>query len=596
MAINNPLIPGDPYSYDLKWIIKKLKEHGNILSTLDERIAAAVQQQLSQSSPVYYKTAADLIASDALTPSLAYIEGFYEVGDLGANLYYVTSDYNDVLNADFFLTLTGANRWAIPIITTPFVTPEMFGAKGDGVEDDTEALQKAIKYPHAVLNKAYRVTETLTCSSNTKISGVGSIKDEVPEGTITFEFPALFLIDTKENVEISGLTIYGPGSLTDNTIVNHVVFKTVNSKNVELHHMRLFDIAAAYCFRFDATDGIDVHHNVVDRYTFVGVGMFSGCENANISDNELYELTGTHSYNYAITLSAHEGQMITSKHVICSRNTIVCTSPVWEAIDAHGGENLIITDNHITNAMNGIAVLDNLDDLNNPWTLNDVVITGNIIELGTNTAFGRVANNSCIVANGNNIVIQNNVLKNAGYICAGQNSSGAVFVAGNNIDVANNVINNVNGHVFQHKWGTNVCIHDNQVINWRWTPSGSLAWAIFYWQSETANIPHAGDTYVERNIIHDAPTDARLARAFANLGVNGGICYVKDNVVPAAANLLSQPANIVCTPYTNFPGRVGHVGDVIMKSNPTAGTALGWICTVDYVNGAGGTWTPLPSL
>lgn len=26
MAINNPLIPGDPYSYDLKWIVKKLKE------------------------------------------------------------------------------------------------------------------------------------------------------------------------------------------------------------------------------------------------------------------------------------------------------------------------------------------------------------------------------------------------------------------------------------------------------------------------------------------------------------------------------------------------------------------------------------------
>lgn len=597
MAINNPYIPGDPYSYDLKWIIAQIKQHTLELSTIDERIAAAVQEQLDQHDPVYYESAAALIASDARTPSLAYIEGFYEPGDLGANLYYVTSDYNDVLAADFYLTLTGANRWAIPIITAPVVVPEMFGAKGDGSTDDTAAVQAAIKYPASFFTRSYKITSELECISNTVIGGPGTIIDEVPEGSILYEYPALFHLDTIENVEVYGLTIYGPGSLTDSTIVNHVVFKTEGSKNVEFHHMRLYDTAAAYCFRNVTVNGLDIHHVLIDKYTFGGIALFMGCQNINICDNEMYQLTGAHNYNYAITLSAHEGVMVTSNHVVCSRNTIVCTKPVWEAIDAHGGENIIVTDNHITNARNGIALMDNLDDPDNPWTLNDVVVSGNIIELGTDTSFGAVKNNSCIVVNGNNAIIQNNVLKNAGYINKDVYYSGCIFVAGNNISVSNNIMNNVHGQVIQHKWGDNVQIKDNMLMHWTWSaPSTGLTIPIFYWQSETADRPHDGDTYVENNIINDIPTGARLARAFASLGANGGILYVLNNRIPEAGNLLSQPANIVCSPYSNKPTYVGKVGDIIRQSAPSSGQSLGWICTTSFVNGAGGTWVTLPNL
>ena len=37
MAINNPLVPGDPFSYDLKWLVAKLKEvNGNIQALADQ--------------------------------------------------------------------------------------------------------------------------------------------------------------------------------------------------------------------------------------------------------------------------------------------------------------------------------------------------------------------------------------------------------------------------------------------------------------------------------------------------------------------------------------------------------------------------------
>ena len=37
--LNNPLVPGDPFSYDLKWIVRKLKYYGNQISELTQKIA-----------------------------------------------------------------------------------------------------------------------------------------------------------------------------------------------------------------------------------------------------------------------------------------------------------------------------------------------------------------------------------------------------------------------------------------------------------------------------------------------------------------------------------------------------------------------------
>ena len=152
---NNPYIPGDPYSYDLKWLICQLKKHSDELSTLDERILKAVMQTLDQHDPIYFKTADEMINSGMQTEALAYIEGYHTAGDGGENLYYTTSDYNDVLNSPYYITLDGANRWAIPVIIAPWITPQMFGAYGDGEHDDTDALNATFINAHKYRRNVY---------------------------------------------------------------------------------------------------------------------------------------------------------------------------------------------------------------------------------------------------------------------------------------------------------------------------------------------------------------------------------------------------------------------------------------------------------
>lgn len=85
---NNPYMPGDPYSYDLKWIVARLK---SLISANEAAINAANSAEIAQN-------AADSIKS-------------------------------------------------------VFVTPEMFGAKGDGITNDTDAIKAAAEQGKPIIGQ-----------------------------------------------------------------------------------------------------------------------------------------------------------------------------------------------------------------------------------------------------------------------------------------------------------------------------------------------------------------------------------------------------------------------------------------------------------
>ena len=90
--------------------------------------------------------------------------------------------------------------------TPVFTTPEEYGAKGDGITDDTVSIQAAINSGKNVYFKrtSYRVTESLVLSNGLKANLGGAV-------FVTSMTDPLFVIDRSKN-NASGIVIDGCGS------------------------------------------------------------------------------------------------------------------------------------------------------------------------------------------------------------------------------------------------------------------------------------------------------------------------------------------------------------------------------------------------
>lgn len=128
-------------------------------------------------------------------------------------------------------------------LKSDFVTPEMFGAVGDGVTDDTEAIQKAIntKIPVWLSNKTYYVTakHSVTNANEMTVSYALNI----------FDGTALIGHKTKIKAEagviyasnINGVEIDGVDFSSLNTITSRPLINIDNSFDVEISNCAFSD-------------------------------------------------------------------------------------------------------------------------------------------------------------------------------------------------------------------------------------------------------------------------------------------------------------------------------------------------------------------
>lgn len=137
--------------------------------TLQEIITAYIQSNVAWT----FDTVADMKqATNLVDGSYARTLGFHSVNDGGGALYHITNSGTanemDVIAVDTLFA---------HLIKPAVVTPEMYGAYGDGIHDDTASIQECFTKNDSVqMSKTYLITSQLTYNGSIDGKGTGIIK------------------------------------------------------------------------------------------------------------------------------------------------------------------------------------------------------------------------------------------------------------------------------------------------------------------------------------------------------------------------------------------------------------------------------------
>lgn len=276
----------------------------------------------SADSLIIVESVSELLTVDAVDGSLVFVKGFYEPGDGGEGFFrydaentqvhdggmvIVTSAPDPVLDSDAYQNW-GIKSWRGPagrwvrIGTGNAVNVRWYGAKGDGANDDTLALVKALRYftDHrdgefgtvVVPQGTYLVSAQLTVLPNVNIIGEGMGVSVIKYGN---ESSYLFVCNPGEqNVSFADLTLINPQRLILFKDASDVAFRNVEfiggivrietGSNILIADCRFFDNLGKSAYASDNVDNAILIGNTVINPEQGGFNL-SGHRNSYAANN-----------------------------------------------------------------------------------------------------------------------------------------------------------------------------------------------------------------------------------------------------------------------------------------------------------------------
>ena len=228
--------------------------------TLQEIITAYIQANVAWT----FDTVADMkLATNLVSGSYAQTLGFHSINDGGSALYKIT----DTGTADEHGIIAIGDLFA-NIVTKDHVTPEMYGAYGDGTHDDTEALQACVASMLPVeMTKTYLISSTLVLDESTSATIYSLPVEKYYNATIKGN--VLPILETQRGAcSLEGITFENTGAYS--TLYPIVYLNNRSDEDV--------DTIVKRC---------NFRHN--------SLGLFIKGRNAVIEDNIFYDFNNTGS-------------------------------------------------------------------------------------------------------------------------------------------------------------------------------------------------------------------------------------------------------------------------------------------------------------
>ena len=295
-----------------------------------------------------------------------------------------------------------------------YTTPEMFGAVGDGVANDTQAVQSAIDQGNIiVLNGIYRCTATINITkTNTTILGTGTILCDISTNNYHALRCNINTSGDKDHIRISGINIrQAQGKVNGGIIFDHELTSGQGYMDIIIEGVNIYGMG----FRGIALYGGPYNSNYVRPHFIVDKCYVVNCGNIGIC-------------------TSHVSARI--------QNCYIEGSGLENITLDNGGENQIVIGNILKGHKGGVGSI-GVDEENG------VVIANNHIYCKEQSAWNSEYNAGigfqCNTGDDTNVIVSGNVFHGGKYgiKLGGTYKAGGVFT--------NNVFNSVGTLAFYDK-------------------------------------------------------------------------------------------------------------------------------------------------
>lgn len=475
-----------------------------------------------------------------------------------------------------------------------------YNAVGDGIADDTVAIQAAITAASAVNGTVvipygtYKITDSLTILGGCCIQSEGSRSGVVVKQTVTNK--TIFTVSSS-NVRINSLTLDMAATTTESHVQSTSATGTSPYTEFSLDNCRLISSTSSYC-----TSAINLSNVNSSRILNCNIGSFGtylqaiwlrSCINFTIFNNRI-----RNSAANGLVVSRSSGSTTTypqSQNITISNNLFADCA--YDSIVLYSVSNCLINSNRFTRYFNGVVNFsyiktDQVDSLDNSYvTVSNNDFNGIILGSGNSTIGLNLSYISSLIVDSNQFYECGTSL---GCIYVKDRTAYGLQVSSNNFLQCSTYIVNFDSDTTTVT--TRSVISNNQVTD---VYSSSLTTAVVHHLSKTF-LTVVGNSLVRGT---KSATNVNSYGIFTSYNVNDARILSSGNNFSAAltAPYYFATANTVCIFNDDITGdRIFYgfaltapasgtfrQGDKLMLLSPTAGGYIGYVCTTA---GTPGTW------
>jgi len=322
----------------------------------------------------------------------------------------------------FLAAGTGATQRTVLDKLRDVVSVKDFGAVGDGVANDTAAIQAALSSgaSSVMIPAGTYVVTGLTISAAMTLLGPGILKKATATST-----PALTIASS--NVTIDGVEFRGANyNSTPATRVggDTAIYASASASTSPYRNVRVLNVVvngfADFGVRVQFAEDVGVYGSNVSYCGYAGI-MFLSVLRGNIEANIVREINSSAGsvnwYGISLTRNPAVDSTASAPSTTCVvANNIISNVSQWTGIDMHAVYQCVVTGNNVSGCKNGIYAQYDDNTAAYPMISQHVQISNNVV-----TGNATVANNQLGIASlgtstliNDGITINNNTVVGCG--------------------------------------------------------------------------------------------------------------------------------------------------------------------------------------